>query len=76
MSDIAHLSIAASELPSMCATVAPETWLALLPAVVAPLSPAERNQFVLDMLAVLDKAGVEVAGCAIDCVAAMVEGRE
>jgi hypothetical protein len=41
-------------------------WLAMLPAVVAQLSPAQREEFVMQILQACDQAGVELAGCMAD----------
>jgi hypothetical protein len=44
----------------------PAAWLAMLPAGVAQLSPAQREEFVMQILQACDQAGVELAGCMAD----------
>lgn len=44
----------------------PESWLALLPGVVAQLDPERHEDFVAEILRACDRAGVELAGCMAD----------
>lgn len=46
--------------------VTPESWLAMLPGVVAQVPVEQHEQFVIDLLRQLDRRGVEMAGCVAD----------
>lgn len=50
----------------------PTAWLQAIPAVLAQLEPHERVTFIVDALQMFDRAGVEVAGCAVDCIETMI----
>jgi len=60
----------APTLPPLALT--PTAWLAAIPGVLAQLEPHERVSFVVEALQMADKSGVEVAGCAVDCINSMI----
>lgn len=43
--------------------ITPESWLAMLPAVVSQLDEAQREALVSQTLDAFNQAGVELAGC-------------
>ena len=46
--------------------IAPDAWLAMLPAVVAQLGEAQREALVTQTLDAFNRAGVELAGCLLN----------
>lgn len=46
--------------------ITPESWLAMLPGVVAQIEPSQHEEFVAQILRACDMAGVELAGCMAD----------